>query len=446
MDLSNPEGNLRVQQSNPSSGSSNPSSSLPPPLPPPASASTPADSSCPIFDVTESLGVSVGNIKKRLEDCALVLYNLGRPITDTAISSWIQAEVVAKGGEVEGMWTLGKGYSTLLFKEASTRDRILLQGPWTIGGTYVYLTPWIPGFNVLEANSNLCPIIVDFLNVPIELRPFIRELASKLGKVLHVQDEGWFSKRPAMKTVVVYDLSKPILSKVSYKIGDEVFTLDVNFLNVPNRCNLCKDMGHMVRECPSMAPPVPLSSNIRQPSYTRGPPPRGPRDVGLLPTPPVTPLRPQPPPPRGLVDKDGFQRVQRRRNIFPYNSNKGSLPPLAKAPAPRSMWVKTNQPKPSTSHGTTLRINEPTPSSSTTYTIPLIENRKGKELMGDVLSPIKASFKDILDRGLMQISETIIEEDVEVVPESQTILSNSDNYDKSLWADVINACPNINSS
>ena len=288
---------------------------------------------------------------------------------------------------------------------------------------------------------------MDFLNVPIELRPFIRELAAKLGRVLHVQDEGWFSKRPAIKTVVVYDLSKPILSKVSYKISEEVFTLDVNFLNVPNRCNLCKATGHMVRECPSVAPPPTLVSNIRHQPLARGPL-RGSKVAGLLPTPtkaPATPFRYQPLPSRGLVDKDGFQKVQRRRNLFPSNAYKGSFPPLPKAPAPRPMWVKTNQHLPSTSQGTTLRIRDPNPALASASCIPQ-DNRKGKELVEEVLSPIKASFKDILDRGLRLRSDTVLEEEGEVVPESQSFPTNLDKHDKSFWEEVINACQDNTSS
>lgn len=122
-----------------------------------------------------------------------------------------------------------------------------------IGGAYVFLTPWIPGFNVFEAYSNFCPILVDFLNLPMESHPYKKDLFSVLGKVLHVQDD---AKRPAVKTIVVFELSKLVFSKITYKIGQHFYTVDVNFLNIPNRRNLCKNFGQIMRGCPSMPTPL----------------------------------------------------------------------------------------------------------------------------------------------------------------------------------------------
>jgi len=90
------------------------------------------------------------------------------------------------------------------------------------------MTPWVPGSNVLEANENFCLVVINFLYVSLELRPYVKELATTLGKILYVQDEDRFNKRPFVKILVVYDLSKTLYDKVSYNIGTETYTLNVN--------------------------------------------------------------------------------------------------------------------------------------------------------------------------------------------------------------------------
>ena len=395
------------------------------------------EASPPVFDVSHLLAPSVENTKRRFESCALVIYNLGRPLLETAISTWIDVEIVAKGGMVEGMWALGRGYTALLLNDQLNRDRILLEGPWLIGGAFVYITPWLPGFNVLEANSNFCPIIVDFLNVPMELRPYVRELAGVLGQVVHVYDGGMFSRRPAVKTVVVYDLAKPIFNKITYKIGSAFYTLNVNFLNVPGKCNYCKGAGHVMRECPSMAPPptlapvIPPTPLVKEtqvlPTDGNVLPNNG---KGILHTPlvieevlPRTPLKHAER--SSLVDEEGFQRVERRRNLFKAQP-RGRPPHPFRNFVPRGGYARG----PNLARGamvsregkSTMNVDHPPPiPPSQGPSLP--PRRPSKEPLhaNEELAPLKDAFKDILAKGLASRINRIREEDLEVVSSSQVL-------------------------
>ena len=63
--------------------------------------------------------------------------------------------LVPRGGSIRGVWYLGKGYSFVHLDARYTRDYVLSNGASYINGSYVYIKPWGPNFN-LEDASYLC--------------------------------------------------------------------------------------------------------------------------------------------------------------------------------------------------------------------------------------------------------------------------------------------------
>lgn len=86
----------------------------------------------------------------------------------------------------------------------------------------------------------------------MELRPFIRELGSVFGEVLHVQEGGFYNSSHVIRAVVLYDLDTPIVKEVAYIIGGRQYKIKVDFLDTPNRCNKCKEFDHLVRKFPNI--------------------------------------------------------------------------------------------------------------------------------------------------------------------------------------------------
>lgn len=121
---------------------------------------------------------------------------------------------------------------------------MVLGGATIINGAYVYIRTWGKYFELNRVATTLCPVTVNFIEVPMELRPIIRELASVFGKVLFVNEGKYYNPSPVIRTVILYDLSKPIVDKVNFVIGSRTYSIKVAFFNVPNICNQYHLKGH----------------------------------------------------------------------------------------------------------------------------------------------------------------------------------------------------------
>ena len=149
---------------------------------------------------------------------------------------------------------------------------------------------------------------------------------------------------------------------------------------------------------------------------------------GILQTPlvvekmlPRTPLKNSVKP--SLVDEEGFQRVERRRNIFKAHPRGRLLPPLRNF-VPRGGYARgPNLIRGATSSREGKAVMEvdqlhpsspPSPISQGPPRSPLESPRGHGEH-----TPIKEDFKDIIAKGLANRINRIREVDLEVVPSSQ---------------------------
>jgi len=101
---------------------------------------------------------------------------------------------------------------------------------------------------------NLGGKTIDFLLVPMELRPVMRGLALVFESVLFVNEGRFYNPSHVMRTVVLYDLAKSFVDEVNFIVGEKSYTIKVELLNIPYRCNFCHNFGHIYRECITRKP------------------------------------------------------------------------------------------------------------------------------------------------------------------------------------------------
>jgi len=119
------------------------------------------------------------------------------------------------------------------------RDKAMFSGASLVNGNYIYIRPWYRDFDLSREANNICPITIHFIEVPMELRPIIQDMAFVFGKVMFVTEGKFYNPSPIVKTIVMYDLIKPIVDKGQFIIGDIIYCIKVVFLNVPHTCNYC---------------------------------------------------------------------------------------------------------------------------------------------------------------------------------------------------------------
>lgn len=149
---------------------------------------------------------------------------------------------------MHGIWYLGKGYTCIMLNSQIVRDNILWGGATIVNGAYVFGRPWGHDFDLNYA-SKLCHITINLFEVPMELRPVMKDLVNVFGEFLHVVEGNYFNPSPMIRAMALYDINKPIVQFVSYLVGSRKYNIKVQFLNIPNQCNQCHVIMHLYREC-----------------------------------------------------------------------------------------------------------------------------------------------------------------------------------------------------
>lgn len=135
---------------------------------------------------------------------------------------------------------------------------------------------WTPSFDPEVDLKKAVPVWVSFPKLPIFLRGCLKELASYLGKVLHVPTDRRFELNRSPRVCVLWDARKEIPHEVAIPMGkDRVFLQQVVFGMFLHACFNCGKVGHFAKFCP-----------LRRPSSLVKPPQRSPSAPPLDITPP----------------------------------------------------------------------------------------------------------------------------------------------------------------
>lgn len=167
----------------------------------------------------------------------------------------------------------------------NVKQRILVEGPWSINGIVLQLSPWQPFFEPVFAKLTTAAVWVQLHNLPVDFweAETLESITAHIGSMLKVDDLTSSLVRSRFARVCLeVDLSKP-LSR-GFWIGDDMHRVFVVILyeKLPTFCYLCGLVGHGSNACPQ-----PVTARMR-----RSPPPpcfeqKSAVGSNLLPVPPV---------------------------------------------------------------------------------------------------------------------------------------------------------------
>ncbi|XP_039134872.1 uncharacterized protein LOC120272174 [Dioscorea cayenensis subsp. rotundata] len=150
---------------------------------------------------------------------------------------------------------------------------LLLDGPWSVNGIILQLSPWKPFFEPTFAKLSSAAIWIQLHNLPVEFweGETLEAIANQFGTLLKVDEfTAALTRSKFARICVDVDLSKP-LSR-GFWIGDDhhrVFVI-VLYERLPTFCYSCGLIGHGTNSCNSSATPGAARPNPSRPVWQTG--------------------------------------------------------------------------------------------------------------------------------------------------------------------------------
>lgn len=148
-----------------------------------------------------------------------------------------------------------KGYFIVLFDNPKHYEQALEEGPWFMGTTGLFLTPWFPDFDPASAVITKAPVWIRLPNLPAHLWDFAvyKCIGNTLGSFLMGdymrEQQGVYTYA---RICVELDLSKGLPDQINLKINDFVWTQNLDYDNTAFDCCHCHLTGHLQNSCPSL--------------------------------------------------------------------------------------------------------------------------------------------------------------------------------------------------
>ena len=139
------------------------------------------------------------------------------------------------------------------------RQKILEKTVWYVGESMFNAVQWSSSASASPPSLESIQIWAHLTGVPLDLRhqQGLSLVASLVGEPKETDD---FTKNLISLTLshvkVEVDLTQPLPSVVEFEREDgEVVEVSIHYLWVPPTCSHCHELGHIVRNCLSYAPP-----------------------------------------------------------------------------------------------------------------------------------------------------------------------------------------------
>ncbi|MCO5554408.1 hypothetical protein L7F22_007938 [Adiantum nelumboides] len=131
-----------------------------------------------------------------------------------SLKSWVEQQWTNKNLRVEQVQYLPNNYYMFLFEDPIFALQVVGHGQWIIKNTPLTMFNWYPGFNPRGPKPTNIPTWVDFLDLPIELYPWLKSIGTWVGRVLGQRTRGGFSPKWDPQLLIEVDISKELKSEV----------------------------------------------------------------------------------------------------------------------------------------------------------------------------------------------------------------------------------------
>lgn len=147
---------------------------------------------------------------------------------------------------------------------AATRNRVINQRLWQIEGQTMFVDKWEPGVVPTKPELTSAPIWLELRNVPFQFfnEDGLERIAGLVGdpKYLHPMTKNKTNLEVA-KVWTIIDPRKPLPEAVNVQFDSGVISrVLVSSPWMPPICEICKEVGHTAKRCPSAPKPAKLCS------------------------------------------------------------------------------------------------------------------------------------------------------------------------------------------
>lgn len=190
---------------------------------------------------------------KLLTNQGLICRFLGYRIQPSAIEAWVHRTWEIKGDLIVSHYS--NGYFLVTFATEDDRDAIFQGGPWFYGRAGLFMKPWHPGFKPCEEVPTVAPVWVRLPDFPPEYwyEEVFEQIGDSIGEFLFASDRTLEKKSTSYARICVQlDLQAPLPATVCLHFPDDdlVWEQVVDYENIPFRCRVCAEYGHLARCCP----------------------------------------------------------------------------------------------------------------------------------------------------------------------------------------------------
>ncbi|RID50041.1 hypothetical protein BRARA_H00797 [Brassica rapa] len=168
---------------------------------------------------------------------------------------------------VNGIWSKNyrdiavskmEGFAFLFrIPNAATRQRVINQGLWQIEGQTMFVNKWEPGVTPSKPELTSAPIWLELRKVPLQFfnEDGLERIASLVGHPMYLHPlTKNKSNLEVAKVYTIIDPRKPLPEAVNVKFDSgEICRVLVSSPWMPPVCDLCKEIGHSSKRCPSIA-------------------------------------------------------------------------------------------------------------------------------------------------------------------------------------------------
>ncbi|MCO5590807.1 hypothetical protein L7F22_044782 [Adiantum nelumboides] len=165
----------------------------------------------------------------QLQDRVIIGLCHGASSSMEALRTWMSQNWSIRNINVTHVQYLPNGYYLFFCADPNSALQIVSQGQWLMRKTPISVFNWYIGFNPKGPKPSKAPVWVDFIDLPVELYPWLKLIGSVVGRVLGQRSRG----------VPIQDSNGKVLhnQKVVYK-------------TLPIACFDCMKVGHFIKDCP----------------------------------------------------------------------------------------------------------------------------------------------------------------------------------------------------
>ncbi|MCO5566295.1 hypothetical protein L7F22_019971 [Adiantum nelumboides] len=170
-----------------------------------------------------------------------------------SLKSWVGQQWTNKNLRVEQIQYLPNNYYMFLFEDPTSALQVVGLGQWIIRNTPLTVFNWYLGFKSRGPKPTKIPTWVD---LPIELYPWLKSIGTWVGRVLGQRTRGGFSPKWDPQLLIEVDIIKDLKSEVPIKDSNGVILhcQKITYKNLPNACFHCFKQGHFIKDFPDLKP------------------------------------------------------------------------------------------------------------------------------------------------------------------------------------------------